>query len=89
MFRSKLGAVVTAAGGQVTRDAAACDLAVVELETPGADARIRGFVEGGIAVLAFGSHVKPDVLRSARDAGALAVPNSQVERRLGELLTST
>lgn len=88
VFRSKLGAVVAAAGAEVSRDEAACDLAVVEVDSPGAESRIAGFVGAGIAVLAYGSHVRPELLRAARDAGATAVPNSQVEERLRQLLTT-
>jgi len=85
-FRSKLGAVVTAAGAELARDGSACDLAVVELGSPGVTDRIAALVRQGIPVLAFGSHVGADQLRAAREAGAEAVPNSQVELRLGQLL---
>lgn len=83
LFRSKLGAVVQTAGGELTRDEGVCELAVIEL---GGDAeqRIRAFVARGIPVLAFGSHVNADALRAAREAGATAVPNSQVEQALAE-----
>lgn len=87
LFRSKLGAVVTAAGGEVSRDEERCDLAVVEVADPGAPERIGELIGRGIPVLAYGAHVRPELLRAARDAGALAVPNSQVEERLRELLT--
>jgi len=83
-FRSKLGAVVQAAGGELTRDEAACNLAVIELGGLDSEQRIRGLVARGIPVLAFGSHVKADALRAAREAGATAVPNSEVERALAE-----
>ena len=82
LFRSKLGAVIATAGGEVVRDPAACDLAVVDVEIPGAMDRIRGFVTGGTPVLAYGSHVLADLLRAAREAGAAAVPNSEIEGRL-------
>lgn len=85
-FKAKLGAVVTAAGGEVVSDAAACDVAVVELGGASVEERIRAFVERGIPVLAFGSHVHAEVLRGARAAGAEAVPNSQVVETLTELL---
>ena len=85
VFRSKLTAVVAAAGGEVTRDAEPCDLAVLELGGPAGD-RIGELVRRGVPVLAFGSHVRADALRAAREAGATAVPNSQVEARLRELL---
>lgn len=83
LFRSKLGAVVQTAGGELTRDERVCDLAVIEL---GGDAeqRIRALVARGIPVLAFGSHVNADALRAAREAGAAAVPNSQVVQVLAE-----
>jgi hypothetical protein len=45
-------------------------------------------VAGGTPVLAYGSHVRADLLRTARDAGATAVPNSEVERRLVALLAA-
>ena len=86
LFRSKLAGAVGAAGGEVTRDAAACDLAVVTIEGDGAIERIRALVQRGVSVLAHGSHVRADLLRAARDAGAAAVPNSQVEARLRDLL---
>ena len=86
VFRGKLGGVVGAAGGEVTRDEAACDLAVVELEARGWEACIQNAHGRGIPVLAFGSHMKADVLRQARELGAEAVPNSQVERSLTERL---
>ncbi len=90
LFRSKLGAALAAHGGEVVRDEAAqCDLAVVAIDAPGAVDRVRGLVARGIPVLAYGSHVRADLLRAARDAGATAVPNSEVERRLVQLLTST
>jgi hypothetical protein len=83
-FRAKLGAVVQAAGAEAVRDETACDLAVIELGGPDAEPRIRALVARGIPVLAFGSHVKADALRAAREAGATAVPNSEVERALSE-----
>jgi len=82
MFRSKLGAVVQAAGAEATRDEAAADLVVLDVEAPGAVERIRGLVGQGVAVLAFGPHVQAELLRAAREAGATAVPNSQVEDQL-------
>src|SRR5882762_5094339 len=88
LFRSKLGAVVTAAGAEVSRDESACDLAVLELGGPGATERIGEFVRRGTPVLAYGSHVQVELLRAAREAGATAVPNSQVEERLRELINT-
>jgi len=85
VFRSKLAGVVAAAGGEVTRDERLCDLAVLELGGPGGD-RVGELVRRSVPVLAFGSHVRAEALRAAREAGATAVPNSQVEARLRELL---
>ncbi|MGH7546997.1 MAG: hypothetical protein ACREMM_02325 [Gemmatimonadales bacterium] len=85
-FRSKLTAVVQAAGAELTRDDAACDLAVVELGPADVVDRIRALAGRGIPVVAFGSHVKPNDLRAAREVGAVAVANSAVEARLRELL---
>ena len=86
IFRAKLGAVVQAAGAEATRDETGCDLAVIELGGADAEARIRALVARGIPVLAFGSHVKADALRAAREAGATAVPNSQVEDALRQAI---
>jgi hypothetical protein len=86
VFRSKLAGAVTASGGEVTPNEAACDLAVVEMEPPGAADHIRDLVARGIPVLAYGSHVRVDLLRAAREAGATAVPNSQVEERLRRMV---
>lgn len=84
IFRSKLGAVVQAAGAEMVRDDTTCDLAVIELVGLDAEPRIRALVARGIPVLAFGPHVNADALRAAREAGATAVPNSEVERALAE-----
>ena len=88
LFRSKLGAVVAAADAEVSRDEAACDLAVLELAGAGATERIAELVRRGTPVLAYGSHVQVELLRAAREAGATAVPNSQVEERLRDLLNT-
>ena len=79
VFRAKLGAVAT-------RDETACDLAVLDAEGPDVPARIRGFVARGVPVLAYGPHVRAELLRAAREAGAVAVPNSRVEETLRDLL---
>lgn len=88
LFRSKLSAVTAAAGAEISRDETACDLGVIELGDPETIERVAELVRRGIPVLAYGAHVRPDLLRAARDAGALAVPNSQAEARLRALLTS-
>lgn len=86
MFRAKLRAAAESAGAEVVRDAAAGDLVVLDALSPDAADRIRRWVAQGTRVLAYGSHLAADQLRLARDAGAVAVPNSQVEARLRELL---
>ncbi|HYK81981.1 MAG TPA: hypothetical protein VEU55_02465 [Gemmatimonadales bacterium] len=86
VFRAKLAAVVAAAGGDVTRDEGACEVAVVEIDSTAVAERIAALRDRRIAVLAYGAHVRADLLRVARQAGAVAVPNSEVERRLAELL---
>jgi hypothetical protein len=84
-FRGKLQAILGAAGAEIVRDDP-IDLAVVELGRSGVDERIRDLVRRGVPVLAFGSHVDPEALRAARNAGARAVPNSEVETTLRALL---
>jgi len=88
LFRSKLRGTVTARGGVVASDPAACDLAVLALEVPGALDRLRALAGAGVPVIAYASHVRADLLRAAREAGAVAVPNSEVEHRLAAVLTS-
>ena len=87
VFRAKLGAVLASAGAEATRDETACDLAVLDAEGPDVPARIRGFVARGVPVLAYGPHVRAELLRAAREAGAVAVPNSRVEETLRDLLS--
>ncbi len=70
----------------MVRDAAQSDVAVLDAQNPGAAARIRELVGRGVQVLAYGAHVDAESLRAAREAGAVAVPNSQVEARLREML---
>lgn len=89
MFRGKLRALVSAAGAEMTREAATADLLVVELDSERWEERIREGVGRGIPVLAFGSHVDAERLRAARALGAEAVPNSQIEARLGAQLRRT
>jgi hypothetical protein len=88
LVRARVAALVTRAGGSLTRESTACDLAILDAEKPGALERIRAFVAAGVSVLAYAPHVQADLLRAARDAGATAVPNSELERRLAVLLTS-
>src|SRR5689334_6324894 len=88
LFRAKLAGAVAAAGAEVTRDEGTSDLVVLDLADPTALGRIGDLVQRGVAVLAYGAHVEADVLRAARAAGATAVPNSEVERRLRDLLNA-
>jgi hypothetical protein len=84
-FRGKLQAILGAQGAELVRDDP-LDLAILELGKPGVDERIRDLVRRGVPVLAFGSHVDAEALRTARHAGARAVPNSEVETVLRALL---
>ena len=84
-FRGKLQAILKNAGAEPVRDAP-FDLAVIELGQPNVETRIRDLAQRGIPVLAFGSHVDAAALRAAREQGARAVPNSQVETELRALL---
>lgn len=77
-FRAKVEGLVKQAGCYPVREGDAA-LAVVELGGPAALERVRELVATGTTVVAFGSHIRADDLRVARDAGAQAVPNSQVE----------
>lgn len=88
VFRSKLAAVITNAGATVTRDAAACDGAVVEIGAAQWEARLQELTDRHVPTVAFGPHVDAAALRQARASGALAVPNSQVESQLQALLAS-
>ena len=80
-FRGKLRAVLTASGAEPAREEP-YDLAVIELGQPGTSQRITDLVARGIPVLAFGSHVDAAALRAARELGARAVPNSEIETAL-------
>jgi hypothetical protein len=84
-FRGKLREVVRGGGAEPTRDEP-FDLAVIELGNAAVHDRIRDLVQLGIPVLAFGSHVNAAELRAARELGARAVPNSEIEAALRALL---
>ncbi|HUL50780.1 MAG TPA: hypothetical protein VLT79_12255 [Gemmatimonadales bacterium] len=86
LFASKLRAVARSANAEIVPEPASGDVAVVPLDAPDAADKIRLLVARGVVVLAFGPHVHADALRAARDAGALAVPNSEVAERLAVLL---
>jgi hypothetical protein len=84
-FRGKLQAILTASGAEPA-GAEPYDLAVIELGRAGTPQRITELVARGVPVLAFGSHVDAAALRAARDLGARAVPNSEIETALRALL---
>jgi hypothetical protein len=84
-FRGKIQAILGAAGAEIVRDDP-IDVAVLELGKPGVSERIQDLVRRGVPVLAFGAHVDAAALRAARELGARAVPNSQVESELRALL---
>lgn len=84
-FRGKVQAILAAAGAEIVRDDP-IDLAVLELGKPGVSERIQNLVRRGVPVLAFGSHVEAGALRAARELGARAVPNSQIESELRALV---
>jgi len=84
-FRGKLQAMLAASGAAAVREEP-YDVAVIELGRADAPQRIAELVTRGVPVLAFGSHVDAAALRAARDLGARAVPNSEVETALRALL---
>ncbi|HEX9292386.1 MAG TPA: hypothetical protein VF873_01755 [Gemmatimonadales bacterium] len=84
-FRGKLQAILAASGAEPAREEP-YDLAVVELGKADVPQRISDLVGRGVPVLAFGSHVDAAALRAARDLGARAVPNSEIETALRALL---
>lgn len=86
-FRGKLQEVVRGAGAEPVREEP-CELAVIDLARTDAPQRIANLVARAIPVLAFGSHINAAALRAARDLGARAVPNSEVENSLRALLGS-
>jgi hypothetical protein len=82
-FRAKLTAALEQSGFAVSLCGSA-PVAVIELGTPNAPSRIQRLAAGGSRVVAFGSHLRADELRAAREAGAKAVPNSEIERVIRE-----
>jgi hypothetical protein len=86
LFRSRLAGIAAGAGWEVTREATACERAVVELGAAGWEDRLRELTGRGVPTVAFGPHIDSELLRRARAMGATAVPNSQVEDRLRAML---
>ena len=83
-FRGKIQEIVRTAGSEPVREEPA-DVAVIELGKATVE-RIRDLTQRGVPVLAFGSHVDAGGLRAAREAGARAVPNSEIANSLRALL---
>jgi hypothetical protein len=82
VFRGKIEALIAAAGMAPLRSAEGASWAVVELSGEASIERVRALRARGLEVLAFGPHVQASWLRAAREAGAVAVPNSQLEAEL-------
>ncbi len=80
-FRARLESVIRAAGRTPVSQGPA-DLAVVELADAGSLERVRALLAGGTAVVAFGAHVRGELLRAARVAGADVAANAGIEARL-------
>jgi hypothetical protein len=94
-LRVPVDAAVKAAGLHVlpAADAAQAlnsraEVVIADLDALGDDpaAAVRRLVGAGKTVLAFGPHVKAEVLVSARAAGAVVLPRSVFLERLPELL---
>ena len=83
-FRAKLEALIELSGHTAVRSGPA-PFAVVELGTVSVE-QVYELVTAGTRVVAFGSHVGGQALREARDVGAQAVPNSQVEAAVRAML---
>jgi hypothetical protein len=84
-FRAKPEGLAKAAGASPVTDEPA-DVAVLELKDEMTVNRVAELTGHGIPVLAFASHVQARLLRAARDAGASAVPNSEIENTLRDWL---
>jgi hypothetical protein len=67
-----------------------CQVVIADLETLGGDpvTAVRGLVGAGKTVLAFGPHVRGEMLAAARAAGAVVLPRSVFLERLPELLAA-
>jgi len=77
---------VLANAGQVA--GSPCRVVIVDLEALGDDpaGAVRSLVAAGRTVLAFGPHVRGEMLAAARAAGAVVLPRSAFLDRLPELL---
>jgi putative N-acetylmannosamine-6-phosphate epimerase len=76
------------ARGDVTTTLQGADLLVAQLNGPRETwlTLIATASKAGIPVLAFGRHTEPETLRAARQAGAKAVPNSELVTELPQLV---
>lgn len=79
-FRAKVEGILRDLGWEPVR--ADATHAVIELGSDADVEEVRRLAAAGGIVIAFGSHVRAELLRAARQAGATAVPNSQVEATL-------
>jgi hypothetical protein len=68
-----------------------CRVVIADLEALGSDpvVAVRALVSAGKTVLAFGPHVRGEMLAAARVAGAVVLPRSVFLERLPELLATT
>lgn len=68
-----------------------CRVVIADLEALGSDPvfAVRALVSAGKTVLAFGPHVRGEMLAAARVAGAVVLPRSVFLKRLPELLAAT
>jgi hypothetical protein len=68
-----------------------CRVVIADLEALGGDpaAAVQALVSAGKTVLAFGPHVRGEMLAAARAAGAVVLPRSVFLERLPELLAAT
>jgi DNA-binding response OmpR family regulator len=74
----------------VAENLAGAELVVVDLMVPGGGAldAVQAAAAAGVPVVAYGEHVRADVLQAGRDAGADEVlTRSEFTRRLEALLT--
>jgi hypothetical protein len=83
---ANLQPVVLASAAQAVRSS--CSVVIVDLEVLGDDPAdgVRSLVAASKAVLAFGPHVRGEMLAAARAAGAVVLPRSAFLGRLPELL---
>ena len=68
-----------------------CQVVIADLEALGGDpaVAVRALVSAGKTVLAFGPHVRGEMLAAARAAGAVVLPRSVFLERLPEILAAT